>query len=99
MCLRSAIQQALGGSLRNINTWDILGYNYAEFRKHIESHFKKGMNWNNHGKWEIDHIIPQSFFKFQSYRDVEFKMCWRLENIQPLWAKENKQKNNKILVA
>ena len=32
-----------------------------EFITHIENHFQKGMNWDNHGrgedKWHIDHII------------------------------------------
>ena len=39
-----------------------------------------------------NHIIPQSFFEFQSTDDVEFRMCWRLENLQPLWAFDNLSK-------
>jgi len=29
--------------------------------------------------------------------DTEFRMCWRLENLQPMWALENIRKKNKIL--
>lgn len=79
--------------------WKILGYSYDDFTKHIEKRFQPGMTWGNHGEWEFDHIIPVSFFQFQSHKDVEFKMCWRLENIQPLWKHQNRQKTNKILIA
>ena len=65
---------------------------------HIESQFKEGMSWKNHGihGWHIDHIRPISSFNFESCNDPEFKECWALENLQPLWAKENLSKSNKI---
>ncbi len=65
-------------------------------RDHLESLFTNGMTWENYGKWHIDHIIPKSFFEFSSPNDVEFKMCWRLDNLQPLWAKDNIIKSNKL---
>ena len=73
-----------------------VGYTMIELRQHLESKFIVGMNWGNYGKWHIDHIIPQDFFVFDSVDDVEFRMCWRLDNLQPLWAKDNIQKSNKI---
>jgi len=65
---------------------------------HLESQFKPGMNWENYGKygWHIDHIRPQSWFKFESKNDPEFKICWALSNLQPLWAKENSFKGNRF---
>ena len=56
------------------------------------------MSWDNYGRngWEIDHIKPISSFNFNSYKDKEFKECWSLENLQPLWAEENIRKSNKI---
>lgn len=68
-----------------------------EFRVHIERQFTKGMDWSKffNGEIHIDHIIPQSTFR-QSRRD-EFKRCWSLTNLRPLWAKENARKSNKIL--
>jgi len=65
---------------------------------HLERLFRPGMNWQNMGKWHIDHIYPVSSFNFSSYEDKEFKECWDLKNLQPLWAEENINKSNKILV-
>lgn len=100
ICLRSRVYQSLGGKLKNFKLWDLLGYDLVQFMGHIEKQFQIGMTWENHGEeWEIDHIIPISFFLFDSPVEVEFKMCWRLENIQPMWKHEHKVKSNKILVA
>ena len=82
---------------KNGRHWEnIVGYTLQELKNHIESLFQPNMSWNNYGKWQIDHIIPQSFFEFTSYEDTEFKMCWRLENLQPLWAKDNLKKRDKL---
>ncbi len=81
---------------RRKNTEPILGYSYESLISHLESQFKEGMTWENYGKWHVDHKIPVSFFQFNSTDDVEFKMCWRLENLQPLWAKENQSKGNRL---
>jgi hypothetical protein len=83
---------------KNGKHWEYLvGYTCQDLIEHLEKLFKPGMSWDNYGKWHIDHIIPISFFKFETIGDVEFKMCWRLENLQPLWAKENILKSDKIL--
>ena len=47
------------------------------------------MTWDNYGKWHVDHIIPKSKFKFKSIDDAGLKECWKLENLQPLWAEDN----------
>lgn len=73
-----------------------LGYKIADLKKHLESKFKSGMTWDNYGEWEVDHIIPISFFNFSEYSDKQFKQCWNIENIQPLWKSENRIKGNKI---
>jgi len=104
-CLYESIKQHVkclkcqNAEIRRKDVWEILGYSYEDFIKHIEKQFQPGMTWDNHGEWEIDHIIPASFFQFQSYEDVEFRMCWRLKNIQPLWKHQNRIKGNKILIA
>ena len=77
--------------------WEsLVNFTVDDLKCHLESQFTKGMTWDNYGKWHIDHIIPRSFFVFDSFDDVEFKMCWRLENLQPLWAVDNLRKSNKI---
>lgn len=59
---------------------------------YIESKFKEGMSWENHGKWHIDHIKPLGNAKTEK----ELKKLFHYTNVQPLWAKENQKKGNKI---
>lgn len=83
-----AIRDCLRGS-KNNETWKIMvNYSVEELKFDLESKFTKGMTWANRGKngWEIDHIIPVSLFKFNSYDHPAFKACWDLSNLQPLWA-------------
>ena len=77
--------------------FDIIGCDWQQFKIHIEEEFQDGMTWDNYGEWHIDHIVPKSFFKYTSTDDVEFKYCWSLNNLQPLWAEENLGKSNKII--
>ena len=82
---------------KNGRHWeDLVGYTSQKLKDHLESLFQPGMTWNNYGKWHVDHIIPKSFFIYSSTDDVEFRYCWSLNNLQPLWAKDNLKKGNKI---
>lgn len=82
---------------KNNKHWEeMVGYTLQNLKEHLESQFKPGMGWHNHGKWHIDHIIPRSLWQYENSRDREFKQCWALANLQPLWAKENIQKSNKV---
>jgi len=49
------------------------------------------------GKKNLFHIVPQSRFHFKTVDDPEFKVCWSLDNLQPLWAKDNWSKNDKTM--
>lgn len=94
--MTTAINKALSGN-KNGRHWEILvGYMLNDLMKHLEKLFKPGMNWKNYGKWHIDHIIPKSVFNYIDYIDFDFKRCWALSNLQPLWAKENHNKYNKL---
>ena len=104
--LNQNLSRSMNYSLRNNNLskngkrWEYLvGYTTQDLKEHLEKLFLPGMSWKNYGKngWEIDHIIPKDFFEFTSTDDVEFRMCWRLENLQPLWRLDNIRKSNKIL--
>jgi len=80
--------------------WEnLVGYKSSDLKNHLEKLFKPGMSWDNYGLygWHIDHIIPRSFFRYNSMDDVEFKYCWSLNNLQPLWASDNLSKNNRIM--
>lgn len=71
-----------------------LGCTIKELQDYIESMFKQGMSWENHGKWHIDHKIPLCSFNL-SNRDEFLKAC-HYTNLQPLWAKENLSKGRKV---
>lgn len=77
-------------------TFNILGYSVKALMDHLENKFQPGMTWENQGKWHIDHIVPDSHFKYSSTEDESFKKCWALENLQPLWAIDNIRKSNKL---
>jgi len=72
---------------------EFLGCTIQEARKHLESLFKPGMTWLNHGKWHIDHIKPVSSFNLRK-KDQIYR-CFNYKNLQPLWAKENLSKGAK----
>lgn len=73
-----------------------LGYGPQELKKHLESLFLTGMSWGNYGEWHIDHIIPRSYFRFDSLESPGLKACWALSNLRPLWAIDNVRKGSKL---
>lgn len=79
--------------LKNKSTEEIIGCSYENFKVYLESLFKEGMNWENHGKWHLDHITPLDSAK--SEEDIIKLCCY--SNLQPLWANENQIKSNKII--
>ena len=66
------------------------GYSPEDFKQHIESLWKSGMTWENYGSvWCLDHVKATQFFDFTSIEDSDFKLCFALENLQPLFMDEN----------
>ena len=49
------------------------------------------MNWNNYGKWHIDHKIPSSWGKT---KEEVYELNY-YTNLQPMWAGENLSKGNR----
>lgn len=94
-CVRSSINRSLQ-SVNCIGTMRYLDYTIEDLRYNIESKFLEGMSWNNQGDWHIDHIIPISYFNYDSPKHPEFIFCWSLFNLRPLWAEDNMHKNNKL---
>ena len=92
-----AIRRAINKNRRSV--FNILGYSVDDLRHHLESLFQLGMNWQNYGSaWHIDHIIPKSWFNLASEDGIdeyELRLCWSLENLQPLWANENLEKKDR----
>lgn len=74
--------------------FEILGYTQEDLKFHLENLFTEGMTWDNYGEWHVDHIRPITSFTFKDISDDEFKECWSLENLQPMWGSENISKSN-----
>jgi hypothetical protein len=79
---------------KNFKTFEIIGCTPEFLIKHLEQQFSFGMSWENKSEWHIDHIIPLSSAKNENEL---YKLC-HYTNLQPLWAKENIKKSNKILI-
>ena len=77
-------------------TYDIVGIEINDLKKHIEKQFTKGMNWENYGVygWHIDHIIPLC----SANDENELLKLFHYTNLQPLWAEDNLKKNGRILI-
>ena len=96
--IRNAIGRSLKGS-KNGSHWElIVGYTLKQLKKHLEKQFIEGMTWKTYGinGWVIDHKIPISVFNFKTPEHSDFKRCWALKNLQPMWAKENMKKHAKL---
>ena len=95
--LRSRIYSALKNNTKSASTMKLLGCSIEFFKHYYESKFTKGMSWAKvmNGEIHCDHIIPCS--RFNQSNPQEQRQCWNYTNLQPLWAKENLEKYDKIL--
>lgn len=94
--LASKIEYKRRGSVTS-GFWEAVGYSPKELEDHIERQFLPGMSWDNMREWHVDHIIPVSRFRFSSMECEEFKQCWALSNLRPLWARENCAKRDSVI--
>jgi len=100
--LRNNLMSAIGKNITKttINQQDkyfkdILDYSIDDLKNHLESKFYDNMSWDNYGHvWHIDHVRPESWYKYNSTEDIAFKECWALSNLQPMLATQNIKKNN-----
>ena len=92
--MASGMRSAINQNKRGRNWEGLVGYTLDELKNHLESLFVNGMTWDIflEGKIHIDHIIPKVFWQYELPEDDEFKQCWCLANLQPLWAEDNLKK-------
>ena len=92
--LRSRILSALKSPTvkKSASTLELTGCSIEELREYLQSKFKEGMCWENHGKWHIDHIRPCSSFDLTDPEQQH--QCFHFTNLQPLWALENLRKGS-----
>lgn len=91
------LRASLRAGHKSQKTEALLGYTIEDLRKHLEAGFSEGMTWEKFlaGEIHIDHIRPVSSFSIDSDSCEDFKACWALDNLQPLWAKDNISKGAK----
>jgi hypothetical protein len=95
--MRSGIWSGLKGKKAGRKWESLVGYTLEDLMQRIESLFQPGMDWTNYGKWHLDHIIPRAAFFYTDETDIDFKRCWGLDNLQPLWMIDNCTKYTKII--
>jgi 16S rRNA G966 N2-methylase RsmD len=97
--IRSRVNEAInstGKSKGGKSVLRFLPYSMEELKAYLESNFEDWMNWDNYGDlskgvrtWNIDHIMPQSMFEYESMEHANFNRCWSLKNLRPYDSKEN----------
>lgn len=77
---------------------EFVTFSLEELENNLESQFTEGMNWEVFltGKIHIDHYYPTNLFRFKSVYDYEFKLCWDLSNLRPMWEIDNLTKNDSL---
>lgn len=90
--ISSSIYDALKENKAGRHWETLVGYTLHDLMKHLEKQFKPGMTWKNYGNWHIDHVTPRSAFNFTKHTHLDFKRCWALKNLQPLWKCDNLKK-------
>ena len=78
---------------KKAKTEQILCCTIEQFREYIAAKFKKGMSFDNHGQWHLDHIVPLSI----AATEEEIIKLNHYTNFQPLWAEDNLIKSDKII--
>jgi hypothetical protein len=92
--MRSRVNRVLKKKIKDKPITKILGNSIEFIRNYLQSLFKIGMSWENHGEiWEIDHIIPLSI---ATNKNEVYELC-HYTNLQPLFKIDNRKKSNKCL--
>jgi DNA polymerase III alpha subunit len=91
--LRRRIWNALKNNIKSAKTIELLGCSIEFLKLYLESNFTPGMNWENYGKWHVDHIVPCAKFDLEN-SESQFE-CFHYTNLQPLWAKDNLKKGSR----
>ena len=98
MRISSSVRNSLGRPRLETSWIKLLNFSAADLHTHLAQRFTEGMTWERFmaGEIEIDHIIPVSFFRPKSAESMEFRMCWNLKNLQPLWRLDNRLKRDTL---
>lgn len=79
--------------------FDTFGCSKKVFIQRFEQHFKykqnRGMTWQNHGAWHMDHRKPLKEFKLDT--EANRKLANYYTNLRPIWATANMKKAVKFI--
>ena len=92
--MHAALKRGKGGK-----RWqDLLGYTVDDLKKHLQKKFQPGMTWELflNGEIHIDHKIPVAAHNIKDHDSHDFKRCWALKNLQPMWASDNMAKSDNL---
>jgi hypothetical protein len=99
--LKKRINSNLRSNLKKINLVKnqkiekYIGCDFIQFKKWIEFQFTKEINWNNMSSWDLDHVLPISYFN-KTYNSDSLFIAFNWINLRPLKRIDNIRKNNKI---
>ena len=92
--LRRRLYTAIKGDYKSGSAVADIGCTISELKVYIDSKFLPGMSWENYGRWHIDHKEPLDNFDLTNR--TELLAACHYTNLQPLWAKDNLTKSNKV---
>jgi hypothetical protein len=92
--VRAGISQALRGKNKSTKSMQLVGCSLQFLKGYLEGQFKKGMTWDNYGKWHVDHVMPCASFDLSL--PEEQRRCFHYTNLQPMWGEDNNRKNAKV---
>lgn len=98
--VRAGVSRGLANGVKGTRkTEALLGYSLAELRSHLEKRFAPGMSWKNYGKggWHVDHVVPLAAFAYDKPEHPDFRRAWALDNLQPLWERDNQRKGARLV--
>ena len=95
--LRTRLNIAINRNQKIGSAVDDLGCSIPELKVYLESKFQTGMTWDNWSDvgWHIDHIKPLASFDLTDRK--QFLEACHYTNLQPLWAKDNLIKSDKLI--
>lgn len=101
--LRKRLKIAIKNGQKKGSAIKDLGCSIEELKFYLKKQFYSNketgemMTWDNYGfyGWHIDHIKPLSNFDLTN--EEQIKIASHYNNLQPLWAKDNLTKSDKII--
>jgi hypothetical protein len=84
--VRSAIRRGHLWGRKTLATFEMLRYQPSDLVSYLQSRFEFGMTWANYGsEWEVDHVVPVSWFRGKKLTPATVRKVWSLTNLRPRW--------------